>query len=85
MNDLLNYLIKSIVTNPDAVEIEAGQEYEGFTPYTITVDPEDMGIAIGKSGKTIRAIRTLARLRGVVTGKKVRIELSHDNDRTATA
>lgn len=52
----LDELVKNLVSNPGAVEVE--EETEGHTrTFHITVDSEDTGKVIGKNGKVINAIR----------------------------
>lgn len=62
MKDLVEYIVKQIVTNPDAVSLEEAQE-DGVVRLSLTVAPDDFGIVIGKSGQTIRAIRKLLTIR----------------------
>ena len=49
-------LVKAVVTNPDAVEIEEEEEM-GARMFYIKCDPEDVGKVIGKSGRVVSAIR----------------------------
>lgn len=54
----VEYLIKSVVENPDEVEIE--EELDGVTRYFhVNLDPEDVGKVIGRSGRVITAIRSV--------------------------
>lgn len=69
MNELLKFLIKGI-TGTENFEIDTHEEADATT-FTISVDPEQMGLVIGKGGKTIKAIQTLARIRGRLEGKLV--------------
>lgn len=58
MNELLAYIVKSLVSKPDAVKIEE-ETVDNVLTFNLTVDPEDMGMVIGKSGQTIKSIRRL--------------------------
>jgi predicted RNA-binding protein YlqC (UPF0109 family) len=49
-------LVKSVVENPDGIEIEEETDGNARTFY-ITCDPEDVGKVIGKSGRVVSAIR----------------------------
>lgn len=60
---LVRFLVESLVDNPEAVSIER-TELEGSLRYEITLDPEDVGKVIGRGGRIIKAIRTLARAAG---------------------
>lgn len=74
MKDLLEYLVKSLVENPDGViitEEETGEEVE----FKISVDKDDMGRIIGKQGKIARAIRVVMRSAATKEGKKVNVEI----------
>jgi len=74
MKQFLEYLVKSIVEKPKKVEIQEGKQ-EGFTEYSIKVDPEDIKIVIGKNGRTIRAIRALAKTKAIKQGKRINVKL----------
>ena len=84
MQDLLNLILKNIVTNPDAIQIVVTNE-EDREVYTITVDPVDMGRVIGKNGKVIKAIRALAHVVAIRQGKRFRINLADENGAPTSA
>lgn len=60
--DFVQYVVKALVANPDAVELKRVTDHKGEY-LELTVDPADMGKVIGKAGATAKSIRTL--LRGV--------------------
>jgi predicted RNA-binding protein YlqC (UPF0109 family) len=60
--DFVKYVVKALVTNPDAVDLRRSEDDKGEY-LELTVDPADMGKVIGKAGATAKSIRTL--LRGV--------------------
>ncbi len=74
MKELLEYIVKSLVTNPDAISIEE-QAAEGNVNLNLTVDPADMGLIIGKNGQTIRAIRKLLTVRAIAENVRVNLQL----------
>ena len=74
MKDLLNFIVTSIVTSPDEVKIDE-EIAEGNINLLLTVDPADMGIVIGKSGQTIRAIRKLLTVRAIAENVRVNLQL----------
>lgn len=49
-------LVRSVVENPDAIQIDEEQEM-GTRTFFIRVSPEDVGKVIGKSGRVVSAIR----------------------------
>lgn len=58
MKHFLDYVVRSLVDNPDDVQIT---ELAGAseTVYRVSLHPADVGLVIGKSGRTISAIRSL--------------------------
>lgn len=58
MRELLLHILRPLLLHPDSVEVT---EVEGAetTFFELRCDPEDVGIVIGKNGKTISAIRVL--------------------------
>ncbi len=76
MKDLLEYLVKNIVEQPEAVKVEETQTPDGFVNLQITVAPEDMGMVIGKGGRIIRALRNLVRVKAIKENKRVNVELT---------
>lgn len=75
MKDLLAFIVTSLVTKSEAVSIEEQKE-DGNVNLLLTVDPSDMGIIIGKSGQTIRAIRKLLTVRAIAENIRVNLQLS---------
>ncbi|MBU1970579.1 KH domain-containing protein [Patescibacteria group bacterium] len=75
MKDFINFLVTAVVKQPKHVVIEESSEGSTFK-YSVTVDPADMGLVIGKEGRTINAIRALAKAKAVKEGIWVDIELT---------
>ncbi len=59
----IEYIVKSLVNNPDAVEIKRTIDEKGVL-LELSVDPEDLGRVIGKRGATAQSLRTLLRALG---------------------
>lgn len=78
MKKALEYIITSIVDEPEKVEIDK-QEDQGIINFTITVAPIDMGKIIGKNGKIIRAIRNVIKISAIKQNKKINIALSENS------
>ncbi len=75
MKDIVEYLVKQFVTNPDAVEVNEEMEGDGYVNITLKVAPEDMGLTIGKSGQTIKAIRRLLTIKAIDENVRVNLQL----------
>lgn len=75
MKTLLEYIVKSIVRNPEAVRVEEVVENIGLTVLNLEVSPEDIGMVIGKEGKIIKAIRNLVRTKALGQKKRVTVRL----------
>jgi len=75
MKDLLEYLAKELVSKPKEVKINETKEENGTVHLSLSVSPDDMGMIIGKGGKTITAIRSLVKTAAAKAGKKVFLEL----------
>lgn len=58
MKELVEFLAKSLVDNPDEVKIHT-VERDQATVLELEVDPADLGKVIGRQGRTARAIRTI--------------------------
>ncbi len=71
---LVRFLITSLVDHPDEVGIEVKRDGESVT-YEVTLNSEDVGKVIGRQGRVIKAIRTLARAAGSVEGEHVDVEV----------
>lgn len=74
MRELLEFIAKSMVTNPDAVEITVA-ERETETVFKLHVAPEDMGKVIGKQGRIAKAIRTVMKAAASNENKKVIVDI----------
>ena len=74
MKELLEYLAKSLVDNPDEVQVKL-LEAEKTVVLDLRVSPEDMGKIIGKQGRIAQAIRTVIRAAAVKEGKRVVVEI----------
>ena len=74
MGDLVSYVARSIVDNPDAVEV---REVEGpeSTIIELRVAPDDMGKVIGKQGRIAKAIRSVVKAATARNAKPVFVEI----------
>jgi uncharacterized protein len=74
MKDVLEYLAKHLVDDPEAVNVSE-VEGEGTVTLRLTVAADDMGKVIGRGGRTARAIRDLVRAAGTKTGVSTFVEI----------
>lgn len=72
--DFLEFVIKSLVDNPNDVKIDRRVDEMGVL-LTLKVNPEDMGQVIGKAGSTARAIRNLVRIVGLKNHARVNLKI----------
>lgn len=72
--EFVEYVVKSIVDNPDDVSTERTVDEMGVL-LTLKVNPEDMGNVIGRSGQTARALRTLLRVVGAKNNSRVNLKI----------
>jgi predicted RNA-binding protein YlqC (UPF0109 family) len=71
---LVRYLITSLVESPDAVEIKTTEGEDSVT-FEVALDSEDVGKVIGRQGRIIKAIRTIARAAGSTDSRQVEVEV----------
>jgi uncharacterized protein len=71
----LDYVIKALVDNPDAVTITRTVDEMGVL-LTLTVHPDDMGKIIGRDGNIAKALRTLLRVVGMKHNARVNLKIN---------
>jgi len=74
MKELVEYIVKFIVTEPDKVSITEENSDEGLL-IKLDVAPEDKGRVIGKQGRVAEAIRTLLRVKAAKDDTRVRLQI----------
>lgn len=77
MKDLLEFLAKELVDNPDAVTVAEVTDDRGLL-LQLHVDPDDMGKVIGRGGRTARALRALIRASGTRQDVHASVEIVED-------
>ena len=75
MKELLLYMAKSLVDDPERVEVREIEGEDGGTTLELHVAPEDMGKLIGRQGRFAREIRTIVKSVAQRTGQKVTVEI----------
>jgi hypothetical protein len=73
--DVLEFLAKSIVDDPDRVVIDVEEGRRGDVRLSLRVSQEDMGKVIGRRGRVAQAIRTVVRAAGAREGLEVGVDI----------
>ena len=74
LKQLIEYLVKELVDDPDQVNINEVPGDEATT-YEVRVAPDDLGKVIGKQGRIANALRTVAKAVAMKEKKKVYVEI----------
>ncbi len=73
--EFVEFVVKQIVDKPEAVQVDRTVDEMGVL-ITLTVDPQDMGMVIGREGATAKAIRTLLRTVGARDNARVNLKIN---------
>lgn len=74
MEELVRFIAKSLVDDPDAVQVETKEDGDDIV-IELSVAPSDMGKVIGRQGRIAKAIRTVVKAAGVREDKKYMVEI----------
>jgi predicted RNA-binding protein YlqC (UPF0109 family) len=72
--ELVEYVARSLVDDPDAVTVEVVRE-PGGTVIELHVAEDDMGKVIGRNGSVAKALRTLLKAMGAREGESISLEI----------
>ncbi|MBW3609409.1 MAG: KH domain-containing protein [Actinobacteria bacterium] len=75
MQELLEYLARALVDDPDAVRVESFDEDDGSMVLELSVGEEDYGKVIGRGGRTANALRTVLKAAAVKDGRRVFVDI----------
>jgi predicted RNA-binding protein YlqC (UPF0109 family) len=75
MTDLLEYLARQLVDQPDAVSVTT-EEREDAVVYRLHVAPDDVGKVIGRQGRIARALRAVVRAGGARERRRLLLEIA---------
>lgn len=74
MKEIVEVIAKSLVQNPEQVEVKE-IENDNITVYELHVASDDMGKVIGKQGRIAKAMRTVVKAAATRENKKVTVEI----------
>ena len=74
MRELLEFIVSTLVEDPEAVQVEELEE-DGDLVYEITVADEDLGRVIGKGGRVANAIRAVSKAAAVRLDRRVIVDI----------
>jgi len=72
--ELVEYVARSLVDDPDAVQVTQVEDEEG-TVIELHVAEDDMGKVIGRNGSVAKALRTLLKVTAARDGSSVQLEI----------
>lgn len=75
MRELLEYLARQLVEEPDEVEVEEFEEDDGTLVLELAVAEDDYGNVIGRGGRTANALRLVVKAAAVRTNRRVLVDI----------
>jgi predicted RNA-binding protein YlqC (UPF0109 family) len=75
VRELLVYLAKALVEQPDQVEVEQFEEDDGTLVLELSVAADDYGQVIGRGGRTAQALRTVVKAAAVKDNRRVLVDI----------
>ncbi len=75
MRELLEYLTRGLVGQPDEVRVTEVQEGDGSLVLELSVAPDDYGSVIGRGGRTASALRTVIKAAAVRDKRRVFVDI----------
>ena len=75
MRELLEYLTRGLVADPEAVQVTEVQEDDGTLVLELSVAPDDYGSVIGRGGRTATALRTVVKAAAVRDKRRVFVDI----------
>jgi uncharacterized protein len=74
-DDLLAYLVRSLVDEPSEVSVQSFDEEDGTTVLELRVADDDLGKVIGRRGRTVHALRVVMRACATKRGGRVLVDV----------
>jgi len=75
VEELLAYLARALVDDPDGVSVDSFEEEDGTVVLELHAPPDEAGRLIGRRGRTISALRTVVKASAVRHDKRVLVDV----------
>jgi uncharacterized protein len=75
MRELLEYLVRALVDEPDAVSVGQFEESDGTVVLELSVAEDDYGRIIGRGGRTANALRAVVKAAAVKENRRVLVDI----------
>jgi len=75
LRELLEYLARELVDEPDEVEVEEFEEDDGTLVLELSVADEDYGKVIGRGGRTANALRLVVKAAAAKEDRRVLVDI----------
>jgi uncharacterized protein len=75
VRDLLEFLARALVDDPDGVKVEEFEEDDGTVVLELSVAEDDYGKVIGRGGRTAQALRTVVKAAAVKDNRRVLVDI----------
>ena len=75
MRDLLEFLTRSLVENPDEVKVTEVEEIDGEVVLEVEVADDDLGRVIGRGGRVANALRSVMKAAATREDKRVAVDI----------
>jgi uncharacterized protein len=75
VKELIEYLARALVDNPDAVSVDSYEDDDGTLIYELHVAEDDVGKVIGRGGRTVNALRSVVRAAAAPEGRRVLVDV----------
>ena len=75
MRELLEFLARSLVTDPDAVVVNEVEEIDGEVVLELEVAEDDLGRVIGRGGRVANALRSVMKAAATREDKRVVVDI----------
>jgi len=75
MKELIEFIARSLVENPDAIHLSQEEGEDGTIVVKLAAAQEDMGRIIGKQGRTAKAMRTLLNAKATRENKRAALQI----------